>query len=72
MKNVIGIDLGIVALILGYLGVTQIQESTDAVKFLGIELRAEDKGSKEAGYIQLSLGLVSLAAGIYLIGKRNK
>lgn len=72
MKNVIGIVLVIVALILGYLGVTQIQESTDAVKFLGIELRAEDKGSKEAGYIQLSLGLVSLAAGIYLIGKRNK
>ena len=72
MKSTFGIILIVLALFLGYLGVTQIQESTSAVKFLGIELRAEDKGSKEAGFIQLGLGVVSLAAGIYLLGKREK
>lgn len=72
MKSTFGIILVVLALILGYLGVTQIKESTTAVKVLGIELRAEDKGSKEAGYIQLGLGVVSLVAGIYLLGKRKK
>lgn len=72
MKSVFGIILVVVALILGYLGVNQIQESTSAVKVLGIEVRVEDKGSKETGYIQLGLGVVSLAAGIYLLGKRKK
>ena len=72
MKSTIGIILIVVALVLGYLGVTQIQESSNAVKILGIELRAEDKGSKEAGFIQLRLGIVALAVGIYLVGKRKR
>ncbi len=71
MKSAIGIILIVVALVLGYLGVTQIQESTNAVKILGIELRAEDKSSKEAGFIQLGLGVVALAGGIFLVGKKN-
>lgn len=72
MKSTIGIILIVVALILGYLGVTQIQESSNAVEVLGIELRAEDKGSKEAGFIQLGLGIVALAGGIYLVDKQKK
>lgn len=72
MRATIGIILIVVALILGYLGITQVQESTSAVKILGIELRAEDKGSKETGFIELGLGIVSLAAGIFLVSKKNK
>ena len=40
--------------------------------FTALELRAEDKGSKEAGFIQLGLGIVALAGGIYLVGKQKK
>ena len=72
MKSAIGIILIVVALVLGYLGVTQIQESTSALKVLGIELKAEDKTRKEAGFIQLGLGVVALVGGIYLVGKRKK
>ena len=72
MKSAIGIILIVVALVLGYLGVTQIQESTSALKGLGIELKGEGKGSKEAGFIQLGLGVVALVGGIYLVGKRKK
>ncbi len=72
MKKAFGIILVVLALFLGYLGVTQVQESTSAVKVLGIELRAEDKGSKEAGFIQIGLGVVALVGGIYLLGKRDK
>lgn len=72
MKSIIGIILIVVSLILGYLGVNQIQESANSVEVLGIELSAEDKGGKETGYIQLTLGLVALAGGIYLVSKKNK
>ena len=71
MKKAFGIILVVLALFLGYLGVTQVQESTSAVKVLGIELRAEDKGSKEAGFIQIGLGVVALIGGIYLLGKKE-
>lgn len=72
MKAIIGIILIVAALILGYLGINQIQESANSVEVLGIELTAEDKGGKETGYIELALGVVSLVAGIYLVGKREK
>ncbi len=72
MKSAIGIILIVVALVLGYLGVNQIQQSSNAVEILGVELRAEDKGSKEAGFIQLGLGVVALVGGVYLVGKRKK
>lgn len=72
MKSAIGIILIVAALVLGYLGVNQIQESSNSVEVLGVELTAEDKGGKETGYIQLGLGVVALAGGIYLLGKRKK
>lgn len=72
MKTVIGIILIVAALVLGYLGVNKIQESANTVEIMGIELSAEDKGGKETGYIQLGLGIVALAGGIYLLGKKEK
>lgn len=72
MKAIIGAILIVAALFLGYLGINQIQESANSVEVLGIELSAEDKGGKETGYIELGLGVVSLVAGIYLLGKRKR
>ena len=71
MKTVIGILLIVAALFLGYLGVNQVQKSANSVEVLGIELSAEDKGGKETGYIELALGVVSLVAGIYILGKKK-
>ena len=72
MKTVIGILLIVAALFLGYLGVNQVQKSANSVEVLGIELSAEDKGGKETGYLELGLGVVALAGGIYLLGKKQK
>ena len=72
MKTVFGILLIVAALFLGYLGINQVQKSANSVEVLGIELSAEDKGGKETGYIELGLGVVSLVAGIYLLGKKQK
>ncbi len=72
MKAIIGVILIVAALFLGYLGINQVQKSANSVEVLGIELSAEDKGGKETGYIELGLGVVSLVAGIYLLGKKKK
>ena len=71
MKAIIGVVLIVVALVLGYFGINQIRQSSNSVEILGVELKAEDKGSKEIGYLQLGLGVVALAGGIFLIGKRK-
>ncbi len=72
MKKIIGVILIVAALFLGYLGVSQVQESANSVEVLGIELSAEDKGGKETGYIQIALGVVALVGRIYLVSKRDK
>ncbi len=71
MRQIIGIILIVAALVLGYFGIKEIQKSSNSVEVLGIELSAEDKGGKESGYIQLALGVVALAGGIYLVGKKK-
>ena len=72
MKKIIGIVLIVIALGLGYMGITGFQQSTSAVKILGIELRAEDKGGKETAIIQLALAVASLVGGVVLINAKEK
>lgn len=71
MRTVIGIILIAVALFLAYLGITGLQESTTAVSFFGIELRAEDSGAKEVAIIQIIGAVLALIGGIFLVGKRK-
>lgn len=72
MKTVIGVILIIVALFLAYLGITGLQESTSAVNFLGIELRAEDSGAKQVAVVELIGAVVAFVGGIYLLKAKNK
>ncbi len=72
MKTVIGIILIAGAIVLGYMGITGLQESSGSVKFLGIEIKAEDKGAKETAYVEIGAALVALAGGIYLVGAKKK
>ncbi len=72
MKTVIGIVLIIIAIVLAYLGITGLQESTAAVNFLGIELRAEDSGAKEIAIIQLVGAVIAFIGGVVLLRARNR
>lgn len=72
MKIVIGIILIVGSLILGYLGIQQVQESGGSAEVMGIELSAEDEGAKEVGYIKIALGVVALVGGIYLVAKKDR
>ena len=72
MKTVIGIILIIGALILAYLGITGLQESTSAVNILGIELRAEDSGAKQVAVIELVGAVVAFVGGVYLLSAKKR
>ena len=72
MKTVIGIILIIGALILAYLGITGLQESTSAVNILGIELRAEDSGAKQVAIIELVGAVVAFVGGVYLLSAKKR
>ncbi|MBF6597717.1 MAG: hypothetical protein ITF98_05760 [Fermentimonas sp.] len=72
MRMVIGVILIIVAIFLAYLGITGLQESTSAVNFLGIELRAEDSGAKQVAVIELVGAVVAFIGGITLLRSKNR
>ena len=71
MKKVNGILLIVAALVLGYLGVTGISQSEKSVDLLGLEITAEDNNAKQTAYIELALGVVALAGGVYLLGQKK-
>jgi hypothetical protein len=72
MRKIIGIVLIVVALFLGYLGITDLNESSRSVELLGMEITAQDGNTKEKAFMELGLGVVALVAGIYLLGVRKK
>lgn len=72
MKTILGVILIVAAIVLVYLGVTGLQESTAAVNILGLELKAEDTGAKEIAIVELVGSVLALFAGLYLLrGKKR-
>jgi hypothetical protein len=69
MKQTVGIFLIIGALLLAYIGIVKINDSTAEVKFLGISISAEDEKTKETGYIFLGLAALCMVGGI-LVSRR--
>ena len=67
MKQVVGIILIIVAIIMGIDGVQKFDESNTSVKFLGITINAENKGGQETAILELVLAVAALAGGVYLM-----
>lgn len=72
MKQVIGIILIVVAVYLGYIGITGLQESSNAVNILGLELKTEDSGAKQTAIVELIGARIALIGGIYLVGSKKK
>lgn len=72
MKRVIGIILIIGAIVLGYLGISELNSSTSSVDILGVEITAQDEGAKEMAYVKIGLGVAALIAGVYLVGQKKE
>lgn len=71
MKKAIGIILIILALVLGYVGVNEFQNSGKSVDILGVELSVEDKQDKTTAYLEIGGAILLLIGGIVLVGKKN-
>ncbi len=72
MKSIIGIILIAGAIILGYLGITNLQKSSKSVEILGIEITAEDNKGKEIAYVEIGVAIITLIGGIYLLGQKKR
>lgn len=71
MKKTIGIILIILALVLGYVGVNEFQNSGKSVDILGVELSVEDKQDKTTAYLEIGGAILLLIGGIVLVGKKD-
>ncbi len=71
MKKAIGIILIILALVLGYVGVNEFQNSGKSVDILGVELSVEDKQDKTTAYLEIGGAILLLIGGIVLVGKKD-
>ncbi|HMM18212.1 MAG: hypothetical protein VB075_11980 [Petrimonas sp.] len=72
MKSIIGIILIAGAVILGYLGITNLQKSSKSVEILGMEITAEDNKGKEIAYVEIGVAIITLIGGIYLLGQKKR
>jgi hypothetical protein len=71
MKNPAGIILIIIALLLGYAGFVRLDDSQQAVNFLGIfKFTAEDEGARETAYILFAAAALCLVGGITVMNKK--
>ena len=66
MKRLLGLLLVLGALALGYLGYTKLDESKAEIKIGDLEVKAQDKDSKQSAYIYFGLGAVCLIAGLMI------
>jgi len=67
--KIIGIVLAIVAVYLGYLGITKVSNNTKEVKVLGLEINASNESGKEKGYLYIGAAIILFAGGMFAIKK---
>lgn len=71
MKRIIGILLLVLALYLGYVGLTSFANSSESVEILGLELSAEDSQQKTTSFVYMGFALLSFIGGIFLVKDKN-
>jgi len=59
----------LVAVFLGYLGITKFSDSGKSVDIVGIELSTENNQQKSTSFIYLGFAIVSAIGGIVLLKK---
>jgi LPXTG-motif cell wall-anchored protein len=71
MQKTIGIILIVVAFGLGYYGIKDLNHKEADVKIGDVEISAKSNESSNKAYILIGAGVLSLIAGVVLVG-RNK
>ncbi len=71
MKNLLPIILIVAAIIFGYEGYHQMQNTAE-LKIGDLKIEAGASGGKQSAYIFYGLGVVCLIAGLAMISKKGK
>lgn len=72
MKKIIGIFLLLLAVYLGYTGITKFSDSSSSVDILGVELKAEDNQQKNTSYLYIGFAIIAAIGGIVLAKSDSK
>ncbi len=70
MKNLLPVILIVAAVIFGYEGYHQMQNSAE-LKIGDLKIEAGAKGGKDSAYIFYGLGAICLIAGLAMISKKG-
>ncbi len=72
MKRIIGILLLVLAIYLGYTGITKFSDSSSSVDVLGVELKAENTQQKNTSYLYIGFAVIAAIGGIALARSDGK
>lgn len=70
ITKIIGILLLVGGIVLAYLGITKVSDSSAGVKALGMEIDLSNESGKEEGYIYLGVAVLLFAGGVYSLKKK--
>jgi hypothetical protein len=69
-NKIIGFAITLLALYLGYVGITKVSNNTSEVKVLGLEISASNESEKEKGYLYIGAAIIVLAGGLYQLKRQ--
>jgi hypothetical protein len=70
--RLIGALLIIAGIMVGYIGLNKIADSTKQINFLGLKIEASDKTGKEQGYLYFGVAILLFAGGIFTLKSKNQ
>jgi hypothetical protein len=63
--QIIGIILVVISLLIGYVGINKVADSTKEINLLGLKIDASNESGQQQGYLYLGLAGVLLGGGLY-------
>ena len=72
MKKIIGTLLIVLAIYLGYTGISLFTDSGSSVEIVGIDISAHDNQERTTAFIYLGFAVVSFLSGIFLMRSSTK
>jgi hypothetical protein len=70
-SKALGIVLIVASLVVGYVGINKIADSTKAINLLGIKINASDESEKQQGYLYFGFAVLLFGGGIFTMNKSN-
>lgn len=71
-SKLIGSLLIIASLMVGYIGLNKIADSSKEINFLGLKIDATNESGKQQGFMYVGAAILLFAGGIYTLRAKNQ